>query len=138
MSSLWRQFCRSVLDNTAHMQDCYGSQSTCTGACFARSITSYRIFFSFHAKSFDPKCRRNLCCYPHLLQQTGFTALMLAAKCGQLEIVRKLITYKARLDVTDQVSSPSIVRSIPMHADRLTVSLQIGCMSSYIIIFTDF
>ena len=69
---------------------------------------------------------------------------MLAAKSEQLEIVWKPITYEARLDATDQVSSPSIQVSIPMHAGRLTVSLHtnvctevLNSMPSYIIL-TDF
>ena len=41
------------------------------------------------------------------LQQTGHTALMLAAKAGHLNVVKKLITSGARLDITDKVNSLS-------------------------------
>ena len=38
------------------------------------------------------------------LQQTGHTALMLAAEAGHLNVVKKLITSGARLDMTNQVN----------------------------------
>ena len=37
------------------------------------------------------------------MQQTGYSALMLAAKAGHLEVVKRLIADRPQLDVTDKV-----------------------------------
>ena len=57
------------------------------------------------------------------IQQTGHTALMLAAKEGHLNVVRKLITSGARLDVVDKVNSLSTmgIQCTHLHAQHVTV-----------------
>ena len=57
------------------------------------------------------------------LQQTGHTALMLAAKAGHLNIVKKLITSGARLDITDKVNclSSTGMHCTQLHARHVTV-----------------
>jgi len=37
------------------------------------------------------------------MQQTGHSALMIAAKAGHLEVVKRLIADRPQLDVTDKV-----------------------------------
>ena len=66
------------------------------------------------------------------LQQTGHTALMLAAKTGHLNVVKKLITTGASLDSTNKVNSLSTtdIHCTQLHAQHVTMlcSLSAVCV----------
>ena len=64
------------------------------------------------------------------LQQTGHTALMLAAKAGHLNIVKKLITNGASLDITDKVNSLSTTGILNMWQCCVDCQSTVACHSS--------
>ena len=65
------------------------------------------------------------------LQQTGHAALMLAAKAGHLNVVKKLITNGASLDITDKVNSLS---TAGMHTQHVAILCRLSvnyCLSQF-------
>ena len=76
---------------------CNESQLLVTGT-LSKNLIDYYLAVQQHF---------NVCTISISLQQTGQTALMLAAKAGHLNIVKKLITSGAKPDITDKVNSLS-------------------------------
>ena len=48
----------------------------------------------------------------HVLQQTGYTPLMFAARGGHIQIVQKLVSHSVNLVITDKVGTLEVRTSI--------------------------